>query len=171
MLADGVPTTDVGLTARELMVRITMIPQKDIRDKLAETLLPYVWSPASEEFEKKFSIKFNLDELEDDKSDINVEDHASAKASLSREIKIYYAKCLIRWENKKYYINVAYYHFDSVFPRWSLPALLWDKKQVKQDMDVAAAVAFNLLHLQLKLSWPNQIELVQVTDPSAIEQA
>jgi hypothetical protein len=38
-------------------------------------------------------------------------------------------------------------------------------------MDVAAAVAFNLLHLQLKLSWPNQIELVQVTDPSAIEQA
>jgi hypothetical protein len=132
MLVDGVPTTDEGLThicasgltARELMVRITMIPQKDIRDKLAETLLPYVWSPASEEFEKKFSIKFNLDELEDDKSDINVEDHASAKASLSREIKIYYAKCLIRWENKKYYINVAYYHFDSVFPRWSLPALL-----------------------------------------------
>jgi hypothetical protein len=105
-----------GLTAREVVNRIEMIPQKDLRDKLAYTILPYISSPRSDKFQEIFSIQFNLDELDDDKGDIIVEDHSSEKKSSARKIKIYYAKCVLRRENTKYFINVAYYHFDSMVP-------------------------------------------------------
>ena len=160
-----------GLTAREVMVRIGMIPQQDLRDKLAEKILPYIKSPPSDEFQQKFSVKFNLDELDDDKGDITVDDHASDKQSSWRTIKVYYAKCLLRRENKKYHINVAYYHFDSSIPWYSLAALFRNKQEIKQELTLASAVAFNRLHRQMKSSWPDRIELVEVTDPAAVEQA
>jgi hypothetical protein len=160
-----------GLTAREVMNRIGMIPQCDLRNKLAETILPYISSPPSKEFAQKFSVAFNLDDLEDEKGDITVEDHSSDRASSSRVIKVYYAKCLLRRENNKYHINLAYYHFDSSIPLYHLIAFFRSKQTVKEELALASAVAYNRLHRHMKSSWPDRIELVEVTNPSDIEQA
>ena len=159
-----------GLTARELMLRIGSISQNELRDKLAETILPYVSSPPTKEFTEKFSLKFNLDDLDDEKGDIIVEDHASEKTSTLRKIKVYYAKCLLCRENNKYHINVAFYHFDLVMPWYNMAALIRSKKEVKKELLLASAVAYNRLHRQLKASWPDRIELIEVDDPSQVEQ-
>ncbi|CAF2733812.1 unnamed protein product [Rotaria sp. Silwood2] len=178
ILADSPAKTDEGLThicasgltARELMLRVGSISQEDLRAKLAETILPYISSPPSEQFGKLFSLKFNVDDLDDTKGDIIVEDHASEKASSLRKINVYYAKCLLRRENNKYHINVAFYHFISVIPWHSVTALVRSREEVKKELLVASAMAYNRLHRQLKASWPDRIELIEVEDPSQVEQ-
>ena len=95
-----------GLTAREVVNRLSSISNEGLRKKLAATVLPYIMNKSNENMQKLFdNLDFDFSSLDHTKGDINVNEQTYQDSSERRTINVYYAKCLIRRINSKYTVK------------------------------------------------------------------
>ncbi|CAF1275013.1 unnamed protein product [Rotaria sp. Silwood1] len=149
-----------GLTAREVVNRLSSVSNEGLRKKLAAVVLPYIMNKSNENMQKLFdNLDFDFYKLDDTKGDINVNEQTYQDSSERRKINVYYAKCLIRRINGKYDINLAYYDYVAEISWYSVDALSRNRDAINRDLQIAKALAYNKLHRQLEQSWPGQVTL------------
>ena len=161
-------TTASGLTPKEVMTFIIMIPQKQIRHQLAAAIIPLITNPKIEDFHEALGAQFDMDQfnaLEDEKGTAAITKDSTDNKNTSSLTEVYYAKALVRRENKKFYLNIAYFSFKSEVPT---NKALRNSDEVREKFLIGSALAYNRLHRRLQMGWPDLIRLVPVDDIKAI---
>jgi hypothetical protein len=162
-----------GLTAKELVLRLSAIKEAKVRDALAEKILPYVVSSTETDLAQHFNISFNndilgqLNDLDDEKGDVAEEGQSLEKSATRWTIEVYYAKALFKRVGKKHYLVAAYYSTKISLPFYSLAAFFKTQKKLQRTLNASSMLAFNKLHREMQFAWPNMIHLYESAAPPA----
>lgn len=156
-----------NLTEKELATAVFYAQMDvEIRSKLVGLVKPLLENAGASdpEFLKAFSLN-SFDDLEDEKGQNAFVAGVRQEASGDRFIRrVYYCRALVKRQDRKYTLFVAYCSMDFKMPYYSLRALLQSDDDLRMDITSLGALAFHRLHHRLASLSP-KIKTREVDDP------
>ena len=148
-----------NLTANEILSRLAVIQDDEVRKKLDESVAPFLTTCNQEELALAFDMEFDFKDMNDGKGDLTICDSLNLSEASATNIKFNYTMFFLIRENDKYHLNLAYYHFNSSLLPESITALLRSKNEIKSDLSLVKLTAINKVHRLLQQGWPDRIQL------------
>lgn len=153
----------VGLTARELAIKISTIEDEHIKKRLAAKVKPFITAKsasANVDVMELFELTSFDDLAHEEDSTPKFDADAVVKSGSDRfKRKVYYSKSILICKNGKFTFLSAYYSSLVVLPYYSFRALLQDDSDRKKEEEECVALGMQKLHHMIAREAPSLVRL------------
>lgn len=159
-----------NLTELELAKKVYYaIHDEELRDRLVKQVMPFFKGSGAtdQDFLKAFHLT-SLDELDDKKEDVSVNETTQSVHGDRFDRHVYNCRAFLKRQNGMYTLLLAYYSMEMTLSKWSLRALLQCDEDKTLELQALLALGTHRLHSRLASEAPGLITTRVVDNPSLL---